>query len=221
MLIAILSAKIQDQYDSYNNISGIIGTSISAGFLFIIASINSVSVFMIIRCMKELKSRTRDRSEELDWDQLHDSGGFFSRVFGKRLFRVIDRPYKMYFVGFLFGLGFDTATEIALLAIAALQSAGGASAWLVLCLPFLFTCGMTLVDTLDGMLMLGVYGWADVSPMRKLYYNLVITAVSCLFAIFVANIEALGVVQSVPAAGGRPVLYITDNNTNNNTDNNK
>ena len=189
-----------NNFDEYSKVSGILGPAISCGFLFLVGIINCVSIFMILKTIRQAQSRTA--SEDVDWDQLHESGGFFSRVFGKWLFRVIDAPWKMYPVGFLFGLGFDTSTEISLLAIAALQSASGSSTWLILCLPLLFTCGMALVDTLDGMLMLGVYGWATVAPLTKLYYNLVITTVSSFFAVFVALVELLGIFQEVYGLGG-------------------
>jgi nickel/cobalt transporter (NiCoT) family protein len=195
VLIAVLSASVMDKFDDYSKISKILGPSISCGFLFLVGIINCISIFLILKTIKQ--ERARHTREDVDWDQLHESGGFFSRVFGKWLFRVIDEPWKMYPVGFLFGLGFDTSTEISLLAIAALQSASGSSTWLILCLPILFTCGMALVDTLDGMLMLGVYGWAEVSPLTKLYYNLVITTVSCFFAILIALVQLFGIIQTV------------------------
>ncbi|KAJ3328125.1 hypothetical protein HDU76_010550 [Blyttiomyces sp. JEL0837] len=142
------------------------------------------------------------RQQEID--EILNSGGFFTRVFGRRVFNLIKHPAQMYIVGLLFGLGFDTATEIALLAIASVQAhdtAGDSSSttsttpaetWLVMFLPVLFTCGMCLLDTLDGFLMLGVYGWAMVLPMKKLYYNLFMTSVSCLFAVCVALLQLLG-----------------------------
>ena len=138
LFATMLIATLSEQYDTQSELRGIIGTIISAGFLLIVGGINFLSVITIIRCMKECSAR--DHTAAMDWDQLHASGGFFSRVLGARLFRAIDRPWKMYVVGLLFGLGFDTATEVSLLAIAAHQSAGGAPAGLVLCLPALFTC---------------------------------------------------------------------------------
>ena len=108
---------------------------------------------------------------------------------GKHIFSVIDKPYKMYFVGFLFGLGFDTATEITIIAIAAMQGEQGVAPGEILFLPLLFTCGMALLDFVDGLLMLGIYGWALISPLQKLYYNLIITAVSSLFALFIAFVQ--------------------------------
>ncbi|KAJ3321906.1 hypothetical protein HDV06_003772 [Boothiomyces sp. JEL0866] len=189
-LIAICSTAIADRYDQYNTVSSTIGSSISASFLIIIGIINAITVYAIIKNMKQLQEK------ELDWDMILNEGGLFCRIFGLKFFKSIDKPWKMYFVGFLFGLGFDTATEIGLLAIATIQSVSGVSAWLTMFLPMLFTCGMTLLDSLDGIAMLGVYRWAMISPQKKLFYNLFITTVSFLFALMVAVIEILGIIQS-------------------------
>jgi nickel/cobalt transporter (NiCoT) family protein len=199
-LVAGLSSAIESRFNSYGEVSSIIGPSISATFLLLVGTINGVSAYFIVRDIKSIKSRGPD--ETFDWNVILENSGFFSRVFGKRLFKVIDRPYKMYFVGFLFGLGFDTASEVALLGIAAIQAANGANVWLILLLPILFTCGMTLIDTTDGILMLGAYGWASITPSKKLYYNLVITLVSCFFAVFIALLEFFGIIQTVCNLGG-------------------
>jgi high-affinity nickel-transport protein len=111
MLVAALSSKIQDKFDSYGRVSSLIGPSISAGFLLLIGIINGVSIYLIVKDLKKL----RESDEKVNWNSMLENGGFFSRICGKTLFRVIDAPYKMYFIGFLFGLGFDTATEVALL----------------------------------------------------------------------------------------------------------
>lgn len=194
MLVAALSTKIEEKFDSYNSVSSVIGPSISAGFLFLIGIINGVSAYLIAKDFKMLKLRADD--ETLVWDDIISKSGFFSRVFGKYIFKIIDAPWKMYFVGFLFGLGFDTATEVALLAIAALQALQGANVWLILFLPLLFTCGMVLLDTFDGIMMLGAYGWASITPSKKLYYNLSITTISCIFAIFIALLQLFSIFQS-------------------------
>jgi nickel/cobalt transporter (NiCoT) family protein len=124
---------------------------------------------------------------EEDLDLMLASRGFLSRIF-RRLFRVIERSWHMYPLGLLFGLGFDTATEVGLLGISATQAAQGMSAWTILVFPALFTAGMTLMDTTDSILMLGAYGWAFVKPIRKLYYNLTITAVSVVIAVIVGGL---------------------------------
>ena len=119
--------------------------------------------------------------------------GFLARIFGP-LFRLVGKSWQMYPLGFLFGLGFDTATEVALLGIAAAEAAKGLSLGAVLIFPALFTAGMALVDTTDSVLMVGAYGWAFVEPLRKLTYNLTITLVSVVVAVGVGGIEALGLV---------------------------
>jgi len=108
------------------------------------------------------------------------------------LFRLVDHSWQMYFVGFLFGLGFDTATEVGLLGISATEATQGLPIWSILVFPTLFTAGMALVDTTDSILMLGAYGWAYVKPIRKLYYNMTITFVSVLVAVLVGGVEVLG-----------------------------
>ncbi len=121
------------------------------------------------------------------------NGGFFARIF-RRLFGLIGRSWHMYPLGFLFGLGFDTATEVALLGITAAQASSGLSMWSILIFPALFTAGMTLLDTTDSVLMVRAYGWAFVKPVRKLYYNMTITFVSVVVAVLVGGIEALGLI---------------------------
>src|SRR6202044_204765 len=126
-----------------------------------------------------------------DFDMLLAGRGFFSRLF-RPLFRIITRSWHMFPLGFLFGLGFDTATEIALLGSSANQAAQGLSPWSIMVFPMLFSAGMSLVDTLDGHLMLGAYGWAYLKPVRKIYYNMTITMVSVIVAVVIGSIEALG-----------------------------
>jgi nickel/cobalt transporter (NiCoT) family protein len=112
----------------------------------------------------------------------------------RRFFRVVARSWQMYPLGVLFGLGFDTATEVGLLGISATQASQGLSTWSIMVFPALFTAGMTLIDTTDSVLMLGAYGWAFVKPIRKLYYNLTITALSVVVAVAVGGLEALNLI---------------------------
>ena len=130
---------------------------------------------------------------EEDFDLLLNSRGFLSRIF-RPLFRLVTQSWHMFPLGFLFGLGFDTATEIALFGISATQAAKAHPLATILVFPALFTAGMSLVDTTDGVLMLGAYGWAFVKPIRKLYYNMTITAVSVVVALIVGGIETLNLV---------------------------
>eukprot|EP01132_Coremiostelium_polycephalum_P020938 gene20938-24886_t len=128
---------------------------------------------------------------EDDFDLLLADRGFMARIF-RPVFRLISRSWHMYPLGFLFGLGFDTATEIGLLGISATQASQGLSPWAIMVFPLLFSAGMSLVDTLDGHLMLGAYGWAYMKPIRKIYYNMTITLVSVVVAVVIGSIEALG-----------------------------
>jgi nickel/cobalt transporter (NiCoT) family protein len=125
------------------------------------------------------------------------------------MFRLISRSWHMYPLGFLFGLGFDTATEIGVLGIAAAQASKGLPIWSIMVFPALFTAGMSLVDTTDGVLMLGAYGWAFTKPIRKLYYNLTITFVSVLVAVLIGGIEALGLLADRLNLEGPFWLYIS------------
>jgi high-affinity nickel-transport protein len=128
-------------------------------------------------------------------------GGFLARIF-RPLFRMISRSWHMYPLGFLFGLGFDTATEIGLIGIAAAEASKGLPIWSILVFPAMFTAGMTLIDTTDSVLMVGAYGWAFIKPIRKLYYNLTITAVSVAVALVVGGIETLGLIGSQLSLSG-------------------
>ena len=139
-----------------------------------------------------------------------------ARIF-RSLFSVVSRSWHMYPIGFLFGLGFDTATEIGLLGISATQAAAGMPIWTILVFPALFTAGMSLMDTTDSTLMTRAYGWAFVNPIRKLWYNLTITAASVAVAIFIGGVEALGLIADKLSLEGGFWAFIgglNDNLTN-------
>jgi high-affinity nickel-transport protein len=189
--IVFTTAALQSRFDSFKDLGGLIGTSVSAFFLFAIAIANIVILVAIYRTFQ--KVRRGGSFVEQDLDILLAGRGLFGRLF-RGLFRLIERSWHMYPLGFLFGLGFDTATEVGLLGISAAGAAKGLSIWSILVFPALFTAGMTLLDTTDSILMLGAYGWAFVKPIRKLYYNLTITAVSVVVALLIGGIEALGLI---------------------------
>ena len=187
--IAATALSLQHRMDAVRHIGGLVGTLASTLFLFGIAIVNLVvlrSVYLAFR-----RVRRGERYVEEDFDLLLGSRGFLSRLF-RPMFAVISRSWHMYPLGLLFGLGFDTATEIGLLGISAAEASKGLSLWSILVFPTLFAAGMSLVDTTDNILMLGAYGWAFVKPIRKLYYNMTITLVSALVALVVGGIEALG-----------------------------
>lgn len=189
LAIAGTTAAMQDRLEAFKAIGGVIGTSVSAMFLLLIAFVNLVILRGVWRSFKHVAQGGGLNATNAD--ALTTGGGLLARVC-RPLFRSVTRSWHMYLLGFLFGLGFDTATEVGLLGIAAAQAAQGMSPWLTLIFPALFTAGMALVDTTDSVLMVGAYGWAFVQPLRKLWYNLTITAVSVLVALLIGGIEGLG-----------------------------
>jgi high-affinity nickel-transport protein len=187
--VAVTAAAFQERLADFRTIGGVIGTSISAAFLLLIATINLVILVNVYRAFRRVKNGSALGDEELDL--MMAGGGLFARAC-RSLFRLIGASWHMYPLGFLFGLGFDTATEVGLLGISAAEASNGLSIWSILVFPALFTAGMTLIDTTDSVLMVGAYGWAFVKPIRKLYYNLTITFVSVVIAVIVGGVEALG-----------------------------
>jgi high-affinity nickel-transport protein len=196
IVIAATATAMQSQFESFHSIGGVIGTAVSALFLLAIGLAN----LFILKGIWSAFARARrgERIVDEDLDALLAGRGLLARVF-RPLFRVVSRSWHMYPIGFLFGLGFDTATEIGLLGISATQAAqaashGGMSFWSILVFPALFTAGMSLLDTTDSVLMTRAYGWAFVNPVRKLWYNLTITVASVAVAVFIGGIEALGLI---------------------------
>jgi nickel/cobalt transporter (NiCoT) family protein len=190
VLIA-LSAGIISDIPAMQDIGSLIGTAVSAAFLLIIGFINLVVLIDIYRMFRRV-SRGGSYDEQGLEDYLQNRG-LLARVF-KPMLRLIRKSWHMYPLGVLFGLGFDTASEVALLGLAATSGASGIPVVYILILPALFAAGMSLVDTTDGVMMLGAYGWAYVKPIRKLYYNLNITLVSVLIAFAVGGIEVLSII---------------------------
>jgi high-affinity nickel-transport protein len=187
--IAWTTVALQHRLDAVREIGGLAGTLLSTVFLFAIAAINLVVLRSVWRTF--IKVRRGEPYVEEDLDLLLGNRGLLARIF-RPMFRMITRSWHMYPLGLLFGLGFDTATEIGVLGISAAEASKGLSMWSILVFPALFAAGMSLVDTTDNILMLGAYGWAFVKPIRKLYYNLTITSVSVIVALIVGGIEALG-----------------------------
>ncbi|MDR3453873.1 MAG: HoxN/HupN/NixA family nickel/cobalt transporter [Rhodoferax sp.] len=183
----VLAPQLSDEHSVLASITGVWGVVISGGFLLLIGALNLASLAGIWRVFRQLKAGTYNEAE-LEM-QLQNRGGL-NRILGP-VARRVDKPWKMYPVGFLFGLGFDTATEISLFVIGG--SAALAAPWyVVLVLPILFTAGMTLFDTLDGIVMNRVYEWAHARPVRRIYYNLAVTLMSVTIAFLVGGIGLLG-----------------------------
>jgi len=191
LAIAATAAAMQSRLEAFHDIGGVIGTAVSALFLLVIGLANLFILKGIWSAFN--RARAGEKIVDEDLDALLAGHGLIARVF-RPIFRVVSRSWHMYPIGFLFGLGFDTATEIGLLGISATQASQGMSFWTILIFPALFTAGMSLMDTTDSVLMTGAYGWAFVNPMRKLWYNLTITAASVAVAIFIGGLEALGLI---------------------------
>ena len=187
--VALTASALQDRFEEFKLIGGTIGTLISAMFLFVVAAANFLILRSVYRTFREV--RRGGAFVEEDVDRLLAQRGVLGRLF-RPMFRMVSRSWHMYPLGFLFGLGFDTATEIGVLGISAAEASRGLPIWSIMVFPALFTAGMSLIDTTDGVLMLGAYGWAFNKPIRKLYYNLTITFVSVLVAVLIGGIEALG-----------------------------
>jgi high-affinity nickel-transport protein len=189
---AATAAALEHRLDAWKQFGGIVSTSVSALFLFLIAAMNLIVLRGVWRAFRRVR-RGLPYSED-DLDLLLNNRGVLARLF-RPMLRLVSRPVWMLPLGFLFGLGFDTATEVSLLGLSASQASQGVSVGVVLVFPVLFAAGMALVDTTDGILMLGAYDWAFVRPIRKLYYNLTITLVSVVAALLIGGIETLGLLD--------------------------
>ena len=190
VLIA-LSAGFVSDIPSLRDIGALIGTGVSAVFLLLIGIINLVVLIDIYRMFRRVAGGGAYSEESLE--EFLNSRGLLARLF-RPMLRVIRRSWHMYPLGLLFGLGFDTASEVAILGLAAVSGANHVPIAFMLVLPALFAAGMSLVDATDGVLMLGAYGWAYVKPIRKLYYNLNITLVSVLIAFAIGGVEVLSII---------------------------
>jgi high-affinity nickel-transport protein len=193
LLVALGTDFVKTHFSEFQEVGGVIGTSVSAAFLLVIAAINFVVFLEVYKAFRAAKKGILPSEDALQG--FLDGRGLLARIL-RPLFKFVGKSWQMYPVGFLFGLGFDTATEVALLGIAATQAAQQVPLWSIMVFPLLFTAGMCLIDTTDGVVMLGAYGWAFIKPMRKLYYNMTITLVSFLIALVVGTLEALGIVAS-------------------------
>jgi high-affinity nickel-transport protein len=197
--IRALSGQVENGGSTLHNVTGWVGTGVSGTFLYVIAALNLVILVGIIRVLGGLKRGEYDEAE-LE-DQL-DNRGLMNRFYG-RLTNAVTKPWQMYPIGLLFGLGFDTATEVALLFLAAGAAGAGLPFYAILCLPILFAAGMSLLDTIDGSFMNFAYGWAFAKPARKIFYNLTITALSVFVALVIGSIEIFSLlVEKLGLSGG-------------------
>ncbi len=186
--IRTLGQQVKNDSSGLHNATGIIGTTVSGTFLYLIALLNLIVLVSIIKVFREMR---RGRYNDAELERQLDSRGLMNRIFGGYAKRI-DAGWKMYPVGALFGLGFDTATEIALLVLAGSAVVSGLPFYAILSLPILFAAGMCLFDTADGCFMNFAYDWAFARPVRKVFYNLTITGLSVFVAFFIGTIEILG-----------------------------
>ena len=184
-----LSGDVADGSSALHRATGLIGPAISGSFLLLIGILNLVVLVGVVGVFLRMR---RGEFDEAQLEEHLNARGFMNRIYG-RATRAVGKPWQMYPVGLLFGLGFDTATEIALLATAGTAAAGGLPFYAILCLPVLFAAGMSLLDTIDGAFMNFAYGWALSKPVRKVFYNITITALSVAVALIIGTIELLGV----------------------------
>ncbi len=200
LLVAISASYAQEHLASWEHTGSIIGTSVSGFFLLVIGVINLIVLVDIYKEWRKVARGGRYDAESLE-DYLNNRG-LLARFF-RPLLRVVSHSWHMFPIGFLFGLGFDTASEVGLLGLSAIAGASNMPFYYILLLPLVFAAGMSLVDATDGVLMLGAYGWAYVRPVRKLYYNLNITLISVMVALVIGGIELLQVIsEAVGLHGG-------------------
>jgi high-affinity nickel-transport protein len=184
-----LSGAVEDDSSTLHQATGLIGPTVSGVFLVVIGIINLVVLIGIVKVFQRMRQGEYD---EQKLEEQLNSRGFMNRFLG-RATQAVKQPWQMYPLGVLFGLGFDTATEIALLATAGTAAAGGLPLYAILCLPILFAAGMCLLDTIDGAFMNFAYGWAFSKPVRKVFYNITITGLSVAVALIIGVIELLQV----------------------------
>lgn len=198
--IALTTSALADS-EAFKQVGGVVATIVSATFLFTIAAMNLIILRAVWKTFAHVRAGGAYVEEDLD--MLLGNRGLLARMF-RPMFRLVNRSWHMAPLGFLFGLGFDTATEVAILGLSASQAADGLSIGTVLVLPALFAAGMALIDTADGVVMLGAYEWAFVKPIRKLYYNITITLLSALVAIVIGGIETLALIGDKLGLTGWP-----------------
>ena len=187
--IRSLTSQVRSDSSQLHQVTGVIGPTVSGGFLAVIAVINLVVLLGILKIFREMKQGAYD---EAALEEQLNSRGFLNRILG-RFTRAIAKPWQMYPLGSLFGLGFDTATEVGLLALAGSAATVTLPWYAVVCLPIIFAAGMSLWDTIDGTFMNFAYGWAFSNPVRKIYYNITLTGLSVAFAFVIGGTELIQV----------------------------
>ena len=204
--IAIVASQATAFQHAFQGTGGIIGTLVSGTFLYLIAALNLAVLSGIIRVWRQAKRGTYS-VEELD--DLLAKRGFMNRIFRGKYNQFINESWHMYPVGLLFGLGFDTATQVGLIAIAGTTAiVGGLPPLAIVALPIIFAAGMSLMDTIDGVFMSKAYGWAFMSPVRKIYYNITTTSLSIFVAFAIGTVEIVGLIIDKAGLKGQPWDFI-------------
>ncbi|KPM55445.1 nickel transporter [Frankia sp. R43] len=203
-----LVGPVEDDSSRLHTITGVIGPSVSGVFLWVLGILNLVALIGIVRVFREMR---RGRYDEQELERRLDSRGFMNRFLGG-LTKTVTRPWNIYPIGVLFGLGFDTATEVGLLVLAGGAAAFDLPFYSILVLPILFAAGMCLMDTIDGVFMNAAYGWAFARPVRKVFYNLTITTISVIVALVIGTIELIGVLADRLGIESGPLAWIADIN---------
>jgi high-affinity nickel-transport protein len=202
--VKALAGQVEDDGSTLHDVAGLVGPGVSGTFLYAIAALNTAVLVGIVRAFRAMR---RGSFDEAELEARLDHRGLMNRVLG-RFTRAIRAPWQMYPLGILFGLGFDTATEVALLFLAAGAAGAGLPWYAILCLPVLFAAGMSLLDTIDGALMTFAYGWALSRPLRKLFYNMAITGLSVAVALLIGTIEIAGVLAARLGAQGSVLTWL-------------
>jgi nickel/cobalt transporter (NiCoT) family protein len=196
--VRALDGQVQNDDSRLHDYTGWIGTTVSGTFLYIIAILNVTILVGVVRVFREMRT---GRYDEAELERQLETRGLMNRFYG-RFTRLVAEPWQMYPVGVLFGLGFDTATEVALLFLAAGAAGAGLPFYAIICLPILFAAGMSLLDTIDGSFMNFAYGWAFSTPVRKVYYHITITGLSVMVALVIGTIELASIfAQHLNASG--------------------
>jgi high-affinity nickel-transport protein len=208
--VRALSGPVQNGGSTLHKATNVVGTTVSGTFLYVIAILNIVILVSVVRIFIDMR---RGAYSEPELERQLDSRGLMNRFFGRRLNKIRE-PWQMYPLGVLFGLGFDTATEIALVVLAAGAGAARLPFYAILCLPILFAAGMSLLDTIDGSFVNFAYGWAFSKPVRKVYYNITITGLSVAVALFIGTIELVGLLADKLGLRGSIVNWFQNFNTN-------
>jgi high-affinity nickel-transport protein len=201
LVVAGTAAAVSSKFDNFARVGGIIGTSVSAAFLLLLGTMNIYILYKLIVQMKKLIA-SEPGTEHQEF-KIQGGGCLFPIL--QRLFKLIDRPWKMYPLGVMFGLGFDTSSEIAILGISSIQATKGTSIWLILIFPLLFTAGMCLLDTTDGALMMSLYTSTQLArdPIAICYYSIVLTVITVIVAIVIGTVQFLNLILNVAEPHGK------------------